>query len=78
MSFSILLKKSSISFAIGIKSICVLPHVGHDISVGDFLYNPQFLSISFATFTSSIGSSDNDTLKVSPIPSLKSTPKPYA
>ena len=40
------------------------------------LYNPQFFNISFATFISAIGLSDKDTLIVSPIPSLKSTPKP--
>lgn len=77
ISASIPCKKLSTSFAIGISFICVLPHVGQDISVGDFLYNPQFLRISFATFISFTGSSDNDTLRVSPIPSLRSTPKTY-
>lgn len=77
ISASIPCKNLSTSFAIGISFICVLPHVGQDISVGDFLYNLQFLRISFATFISSAGSSDNDTLRVFPIPSLKRTPKSY-
>src|SRR5699024_5401999 len=76
MSDSIFCKNASISFAIGIRSICVLPQVGQATNVGDFLYNLQSFKISFATFISFIGSSLKDTLNVSPIPSLNSTPSP--
>ena len=72
-----LVKKSSISFAIGIKSYCILPHVGHEINVGELGFNPQYFSISFATFISFIGSADNDTLIVLPIPSLNKFPESY-
>ena len=69
-------KNSSISFAIGIKSYWILPHVGHAISVGVFSYKLQSFNISFATFISFIGSAESDTLIVSPIPSLNKTPNP--
>ena len=72
----IVCKNSSTSFAIGIKSICVLPQVGHATSVGTPLYKLQSFSISFATFISFTGSSDSDTLNVSPIPSLNNIPSP--
>ena len=76
ISASIPCKNSSTSFAIGIKSICVLPHVGHAINVGESLYKLQSFNISFTTFISFIGSSDKDTLTVSPIPFLNKYPKP--
>ena len=76
ISASIVCRKLSTSFAIGIKSICVLPQVGHATSFGAFLYKPQSFNISFATFISSTGSSDKEILNVSPIPCLNKTPKP--
>ena len=76
MSASIVCKNSSTSFAIGIKSICVLPHVGQATNVGEFLYKLQSFKISLATFISFIGSSESDTLSVSPIPSLSKIPSP--
>ena len=49
---------------------------GHDI-----IFTPLFLrfndfKISFPTFTSSTGSSDKETLIVSPIPSINKFPRP--
>ena len=71
----IVCKKSSISFAIGIKSYCILQHFGKAISVGDS-YNLQSFNISFATFIYFTGSADSDTLIVSPMSSLNNVPKP--
>ena len=66
MLLSNVCKNSSICFAIGIKSIWVLPQVGQDIKVGVFLYKLQSFKISFATLISLTGSSESETLKVSP------------
>ena len=61
-----------------IKSIWVLPHVGHDInSIPSFTY-PKFLRISLPTFISSTGSPVKETLIVSPIPSASKVPIPIA
>ena len=70
------LQKSSISLAIGIKSTQVLPHVGHDVNFIELLYKLQSFRISLATFISSIGLSDNDTLIVLPIPFRNIIPRP--
>lgn len=72
----IVLKKSSTSFAIGIKSIFVLPHVGHAISVGRLSYKLQSFKICFATFISSVGDAESETLNVSPIPFFSNIPSP--
>lgn len=57
-------------------SSCILPQVGQKNKTGLFLYKLQFFNISLHTAISSIGSSDKDTLIVSPIPSLNNTPNP--
>ena len=69
ISASMVCRNSSTCLAIGIKSIIVLPHVGHATKVGVFLYKPQSFKISFATFISSTGSSDKETLTVTISPS---------
>ena len=54
----------------------VLKVVGQETNLGLFLNKPQFFNISLHTGISSVGSSDRDTLIVSPIPCLNKTPKP--
>ena len=67
---------SSKIFTVSITSNACLAHEGHEI-----IFTPRFLrfydlSISFPTFTSSTGSSDKETLIVSPIPSNNNAPNP--
>ena len=57
-------------------SIIVLEHVGQDIILILSLSKPKDFNICFPTFISSMGSSDNETLIVSPIPSANKDPIP--
>ena len=69
-------KRFSTSSAILIRFICVLPQVGHETNCIPCFLKPNAISISFATFISSIGSLVSDTLMVSPIPSANKVPIP--
>ena len=53
-----------------------LAQEGHDIIFTPLERIPSDLRISYPAFTSSTGSDDSETLKVSPIPSIKSWPMP--
>ena len=68
--------RSSNILTVSITWKACLAHDGHEM-----IFTPLFLklrdfSISFPIFTSLTGSSDNEILIVSPIPSNKSLPKP--
>ena len=69
-------KRFSTSSAILIRFICVLPQVGHETNCIPCFLKPSAISISLATFISSIGSLVSDTLIVSPIPSANKVPIP--
>ena len=49
---------------------------GHDMIFNPFCLKFNDFSISLPTFTSLTGSSDNETLIVSPIPSNNNVPRP--
>ena len=70
--------KFSISLAIFIMSILVLPQVGHEIKVIPHLRSSRALSILNPALTSSTGSSVRVTLMVSPMPSSSKEPIPIA
>ena len=53
-------------------------HDGQDIIFTPLFLNPNDFKISFPILTSFTGSSDKDTLMVSPIPSKRSDPRPIA
>ena len=69
-------KYSSTAFASGIKSICVLPQVGHEVNIGILSINPSSFKITLAALTSSKGSPVKETLIVFPIPNSSSLDKP--
>ena len=53
-----------------IKSISILPQVGHEINVAAFEESPNTFNSSLATFTSSTGSALKEIRSVFPIPLL--------
>ena len=55
-------------FTVSITGNCCLAQEGHEIIFMPLFLNPKLLRISKPTFTSSSGSSDKETLIVSPIP----------
>ena len=64
----------SIFFTVSITSNCCLAHDGQEIIVNPDFLIPNAFKISIPTLTSFIGSSDKDTLMVSPIPWLSRLP----
>ena len=76
MSFLIPSNLFSTSFAISIKFIAALPHVGQETNSTPPFLKSKALNISLATFISSTGSLVRETLKVSPIPSDSNVPIP--
>ena len=67
---------SSNFLTVFITSKACLAHDGQEIILTPLFLKFNDLSISLPTFISSTGSSDKDTLTVSPIPFRRSAPKP--
>ena len=63
-------------FTVSITSNCCLAQEGQETMVTPLFLKCNDFSISYPTLTSSIGSSDKETLIVSPIPSYNKNPKP--
>ena len=72
------LKAFSIFSAREIKSILVLPQVGHDTICGQSFFMSTAVNISKPAETASTGSAVRETRIVSPMPSIKSEPIPAA
>ena len=66
----------SIFFTVSITGNCCLAQEGQEIIFTPLFLKPKLFSISKATFTSSSGSSDKETLIVSPIPLRSRFPIP--
>src|SRR5262249_17058013 len=69
---------SSTSFASLTRSTSARPHDGHETNVSPPLRRPSDFRMSMPTRTSSVGSADNETRIVSPMPSESSAPSPTA
>ena len=78
MGLSTALSRSSTWVARPMRSIRVRPQVGQDTSSGPSFRTPAALRMSRAAYTSSTGSAERDTRRVSPIPMASKPPMPTA